>query len=397
MKKLLSLSVLVILCLFASATHADAAKKTPRQKLIERLAKIQKRGYMYGHQDDTFYGITWNWDDNRSDTYELVGDYPAVMGFDLGGIEVGDAKDLDSVPFSRIRDAVREQYERGGIITFSWHPRNPLLGTTAWIQNDTTAYNAAVENLCRMRQCNIAKQVIDPKTTVKSILPGGQCHEKFQQWMQRVAEFLTSLKDSRGNQIPLIFRPWHENNGSWFWWGQKLCSDEEYHQLWNMVQDYVNATPVTTNTKQSTPATTLGDYLVWSYSPNLQGNWTEDEWMKRYPGDDRIDLIGEDAYQWGTEADYQQQLDNDLRLITKIAADHGKLIAMTECGMQMSPVADWWQRVFKPIIDKYPVCYFLPWRNYEKDHFGASKDAKTADDFLQWSKQKNLLFVKDIK
>ncbi len=141
----------------------------------------------------------------------------------------------------------------------------------------------------------------------------------------------------------------------------------------------------------------LPDNIVWSYSPNLQGNWTEEEWLVRYPGDDRVDLIGEDAYQWGTEADFISQLTADLEIITKIAREHGKLIAMTECGYQMSPDATWWTRVFKPTIEKYPVCYFLPWRNWWKDHFGASKDAATADDFLLWSKDKQLLFLNDIK
>ena len=70
---------------------------------------------------------------------------------------------------------------------------------------------------------------------------------------------------------------------------------------------------------------------------------------------------------------------------------------MTECGYQNSPDATWWQRVFKPVIEKYPICYFLPWRNYAKEHFGASKDANTADDFKAWAKEKNFLFVKDVK
>ena len=119
--------------------------------------------------------------------------------------------------------------------------------------------------------------------------------------------------------------------------------------------------------------------------------------MARYPGDDRVDLIGEDAYQWGTEEDFKKGLDADLALITEIAKKHGKLIAMTECGYQNSPDATWWTRVFKPIVDKYPICYFLPWRNYKKEHFGAAKDLKTADDFLKLYQAKNTLFLKEIK
>lgn len=387
MKRILTLSIGV---LFLLGLPANAAKPLPRQQLINRMAKIQQKGYMYGHQDDPFYGITWEWDNDRSDTYELVGDYPGVMGFDLGGLEMGDAKNLDSVPFTRMRQEIIRQHERGGIVTISWHPRNPLLGTTAWIEKDITAYNEAVAALKKIGREDLATQIDDPRSTVKSILPGGKMADKYLVWLKRITDFLVMLKDKKGNQVPVIFRPWHENNGNWFWWGQANCSDADFHALWNLTQDYVNAVEVGNGL-------TLRDYIVWSYSPNLQGNWTEEKWMVRYPGDDRVDLIGEDAYQWGSEADFKTQLDADLALITKIAKEHGKLIAMTECGYQNSPDATWWQRVFKSIIEKYPVCYFLPWRNYSKEHFGASKDAKTADDFKEWAKGKKMLFVKGIR
>lgn len=374
-----------LLVCFICQTSVIMAKTsiTPAQQLIQRLTKIQTKGYMYGHQDDTFYGITWEWEFERSDTKDLVGDYPAVMGFDLGGIEVGDEKNLDSVPFTRIKEAICNQYRRGGIITISWHPRNPLLGTTSWIQNDTVAYNQAVDALNRIGQAELASQVVNPKFTCRSILPCGSEYNKFQLWLYRVTDFLLQLQDDNGNPIPFIFRPWHENNGSWFWWGQNLCSTDEFLQLWNMTQDFINAK--------------LPTNIVWAYSPNLQGNWTEEQWLERYPGDSRVDIIGEDAYQWGTEENFVQSITADLDLLSKIAKKHDKLLAITECGYANSPDATWWTRVFKPIIEKYTISYFLPWRNFSREHFGASKDAKTADDFKQWSAQKNFLFINDIK
>ena len=395
MKRLLTQSVVVLFLLVLVGAPASAAKPLPRQQLINRMAKIQQKGYMYGHQDDPFYGITWEWDNDRSDTYDLVGDYPGVMGFDLGGLEMGDEKNLDSVPFTRIREEIIRQHERGGIVTISWHPRNPLLGTTAWIEKDIKAYDEAVASLKKIGREDLVSQIDNPKHTVKSLLPGGKMADKFLLWLKRISDFLVTLKDKNGNQVPIIFRPWHENNGNWFWWGQANCSDGEFHALWDLTQDYINGVGVSANTQHPSP-NTLKDYIVWSYSPNLQGNWTEEKWMVRYPGDDRVDLIGEDAYQWGSEAAFKVQLDADLTLIAKIAKEHGKLIAMTECGYQNSPDATWWQRVFKPVIEKYPICYFLPWRNYSKEHFGASKDAKTADDFKAWAKGKKMLFVKDI-
>lgn len=331
--------------------------KTTAEYLADRLAALQKKGYMYGHQDDTFYGLTWEWDYDKSDILATVGDYPAVMGFDLGGIEVGDWKNLDSVPFSRIREEIIKHHQRGGIITISWHPRNPLTGGTAWDVTDTTV--------------------------VRSILPGGSQHQKFRLWMQRVSDFLKTLKNNDGQMIPVIFRPWHENNGSWFWWGQRLCSDEEFHGLWNMLQDFL--------------CNEGFDNLLWSYSPNLDGNWTTERFMARYPGNDRVMLIGEDAYQWGTEEDFVKQLTLDLDFISGFAKTNGKLFAMTECGYKNIPDATWWTRVLKPVMDKFALSYFLTWRNYKKEYFGPAPNQKSADDFRKLYDEKNTLFLRDIR
>lgn len=338
--------------------------ETQSEQLATRMAQLQQRGYMYGHQDDPMYGLTWKGtyagdsaELGRSDVLELVGDYPGVMGFDLGGIEMGDARNLDSVPFQRIHDELVAHVQRGGIVTLSWHPRNPLTGSNAWDVSDTTV--------------------------VRNCLPGGSVHEKFQTWMQRVGDFIETLKDDEGQPVPVVFRPWHENNGSWFWWGQKLCSDEEFHALWNMMQDYLRDERGFKN-------------LLWSYSPNLDGGWTEERFLQRYPGNDRVTLIGEDAYQWGTEEDFVKQLTADLDFLSVFAKRNGKLLAMTECGFKNTPDPTWWTRVLQPIMDRYPLCYFLTWRNYPKEYFGPSKDEPSGADFKKLYEAGNTLFLKDI-
>ena len=331
--------------------------KTTAAYLNDRLVALRKKGYMFGHQDDPFYGLQWEWEYDRSDILSTVGDYPAIMGFDLGGIEMDDAKNLDSVPFSRIREEILRHHQRGGIITISWHPRNPLTGGTAWDVTDSTV--------------------------VRSILPEGSQHQKFRLWMQRVSDFLKTLKDADGQMVPVIFRPWHENNGSWFWWGHDLCSDEEFLGLWCLLQDYLRSEGF--------------DNLLWSYSPNLYGDWTEERFLTRYPGDDRVSLIGEDAYQWGTEEDFVRQLTADLDFISGFARQHGKLFALTECGYKNIPDATWWTRVLKPIMDRYPLSYLLPWRNYKAEFFAPDPDQQSAADFRQFYAAKNTLFLKEVR
>ncbi len=347
---------LFLIVIMVACGKKEVKEKTVAEQLAERLQTLQQRGYMMGHQDDPFYGLTWEYQSDSSDVKNVCGDYPAVMGFDLGGIEMGDAKNLDSVPFTRIHDEIIAHHERGGIITISWHPRNPLTGGTAWDVADTTV--------------------------VASVLPGGSEFEKFQTWMKRVGDFLLTLKTKDGQPVPVIFRPWHENNGSWFWWGEKLCTDNEFHGLWALLQDELSSRGLTN--------------LLWSYSPNLDGGWNEERFLARYPGNERVTLIGEDAYQWGTEEEFKTALTSDLKFLSDFAQKNGKLLAMTECGMKNMPDSTWWTRVLKPIMDQYPISYFLLWRNYKEEYFGPAPSLPCAADFKKLYEAKNTLFLKDI-
>ena len=274
MKKIFAMAIATVTVVACTTTKKAEPVKTKAQQLLERLDTLRQKGIMYGHQDDPFYGLTWEYDKDSSDVKNVCGDWPAVMGFELGGIEMGDEKNLDSVPFTRMREEILNHYNRGGIITISWHPRNPV--TT--IEGGGNAGQKFPEGT--------AWDVSD-STIVKNVLEGGSRYDLFQTWMQRVSDFLASLKTADGEKIPFIFRPWHENSGSWFWWGEKLCTAEEYKALWNLLQDKLIADGF--------------DNLVWAYSPGCQDNLTADRLLDRYPGDDRVDMLGLDGYQWVPE------------------------------------------------------------------------------------------------
>ena len=337
--------------LYAAGSHASG-----REALLQRLRSLRTNGIMFGHQDDPFYGLGWKWDRGRSDVLAVAGDYPAVMGFELGGIEVGDAKSLDSVPFVRIREELLAHVRRGGIATISWHPRNPLTGGTAWDNKNAN--------------------------TVRSILPGGNQHQKFQTWMLRLSCFLRSLKDEQGRPVPFIFRPWHENSGGWFWWGKGLCSAEEYKALWRCLQDRLLADGLTN--------------IVWSWSPNY-GLKADD--LDSYPGDDRVDIIGLDAYQQSKdEQSFIRTLNKDLATLCEFAKGSDRLVALTECGYQNLPDPTWWTRVLKPQIEKFPLSYFLVWRNADhRQYFAPAPSTKDAPDFRKMVEDKRILMLKEIE
>jgi hypothetical protein len=319
------------------------------------------------------------------------------MGFDLGGIEMGDSKNLDSVPFDCIRQQAVAHHLRGGIVTISWHPRNPL---------------TALEHLGTWPEGS-AWEATDGAVT--AILPGGERHELFMTWLERVRTFLKSLRTENGDRIPFIFRPWHENNGAWFWWGNTHCTPEEYRALYALTQDYLTAkrsnsdSGLTAKRSNSDSGLTgeagLTSNVVWSYSPNLDGNMPEEKFLQWYPGDERIDLIGLDAYQWGTEEDFVRQTRADLDMLCTFAQQHNKLVALTECGFINVPDPTWWHRVLLPIIEEYSLSsdstkcglsYALVWRNAEKEHFGPVPNTESAENFRLFYASPRTLFLKEI-
>lgn len=353
-------SLLFVLIPFTGhAVDKKTQYATPQTCLLKQnLAKIALKGYMFGHQDDTNYGSNWSYIDGRSDVKDVSGDYPAVIGFDLGHLELDDSKNLDGVPFEKIRAEAVKQYLRGGVVTLSWHLNNPLTGKDAWDVSNSTV--------------------------VKSILPGGNKYDLFQGWLKRVAGFINGIKTPDGVKVPIIFRPWHENTGSWFWWGEKLCSVSEYKALWTMTVNSLRKYGV--------------DNVIYAFSPG--GGISEVQYMERYPGDDLIDIMGVDIYQYSTNEIYSKDVSDAFDFISKQAKKRHKIIAFTETGYQGIPYNEWWTKVLMPAIDKYPISYVLVWRNAwdKKDHYFAPfLGEKSASDFIRFYQSPKSLFARDLK
>ena len=307
---------------------------TPAEALINRLkADVEAGKIMYGHQDDLMYGHSWKLEDAasefvKSDIHGVCGKYPAVYGMDLGGIEVGWEANLDKNDFDNMRASAVAHHERGGVVTFSWHPRNPLTGGDAWD--------------------------VSSKEVVASILPGGEKHELFMGWLSNAADFLGSIRTADGQAVPVVWRPWHEHTGSWFWWGQDLCTTEQYKALWQMTYDYM--------------VKDRGlDNLVWAYSPGA-GGITPELFAERYPGDEIIDMVGFDCYQYSTDEVYIKEMKHALDVMSAFNEGRGKIMAVTETGYEGIPNARWWTDVLYQAVKDYPVSYVLTWRNACDDH-----------------------------
>ncbi len=329
------------------------------EQMLATLKALPEHGvFMFGHHDDPMYGIGWNGDAQRSDVKSVCGDWPAVMSFDLGHLELGNDNNLDGVPFDRIRQESVAQYMRGGMVSFSWHADNPLTGKDAWDVSDSTV--------------------------VRSVLPGGKNHDKFIVWLDRVADFFNSIKTQDGVKVPVLFRPWHEHTGSWFWWGQALCTDEEYDALWQMTYKRMREKGA--------------DQLLWAYSPGIEPKDSA-EYMRRWPGDGIVDVIGVDAYQHEDRQAYIDNLDRLLRIMTDVSKAHGKAMAVTETGYESIPDSVWWTKTLMPVIGKYPISYVLVWRNAhnKSGHFYAPYPGHASEaDFKAFYNDRRTLFAGDM-
>ena len=331
--------------------------------LATKLASLADSGkVMYGHQDDLSYGHSWkveDWENDdlkRSDIKDVSGEYPSVIGFDLGGIELGNKENLDGVPFGLIRKATLKHIARGGAVTYSWHLRNPLTGGDSWD--------------------------ISSDKVVASVLEGGEKHEEFLVWLDRLAEFLNSL-----NGAPVIFRPWHENIGSWFWWGGNLCSADQYKALYRLTKERLEAKEVKN--------------LLWCYSPN--GLISAEDYLSRYPGDESVDILGTDIYEYvgqdGLEAAgerYVTQVRQMLSTLEAISKERGKLMCLSETGLEGLVDPTWWTDRLYPAIKGFPITYVLTWRNaHDKPgHFyGPWKGFENEDDFKTFSEKEDIVML----
>ena len=345
-----------LLILASCAGSAGTQDMTPADALISRLyTQVEAGKIMYGHQDDLMYGHSWKLEDAtsefvKSDIHGVCGKYPAVYGMDLGGIEVGWEANLDKNDFDNMRASAVAHHERGGVVTFSWHPRNPLTGGDAWD--------------------------VSSKEVVASILPGGEKHEFFMGWLSNAADFLGSIKTADGQTVPVVWRPWHEHTGSWFWWGQDLCTTEQYKALWQMTYDYM--------VKERGL-----DNLVWAYSPGA-GGITPELFAERYPGDEIIDMVGFDCYQYSTDEVYIKEMKHALDVMSAFNEGRGKIMAVTETGYEGIPNASWWTDVLYQAVKDYPVSYVLTWRNACDDHmqhhfYGPYPGHLSAENFKEFA------------
>ncbi|HUF11456.1 MAG TPA: glycosyl hydrolase [Rhodothermales bacterium] len=341
---------------------ADPEANLPTKALFHNLKRLAPEATMFGHHDDLAYGVTWRDEPGRSDVREASGSYPAVYGWDatwLFNRRQSDQPDPDGA--AKLRTWILEGYGRGGVATMCWHMPNPVTLTHAW---DTTR-------------------------AVFALLPGGSHHDSYKARLDVLADFFKSLRTQvSGAAVPVIFRPFHEHSGSWFWWGRRHSSVDEFVSLWRFTVEYLRDVKGVDN-------------LLYSYSTDVFDS--KEDYLERYPGDEYIDVLGFDDYHSIKTLETSDVFSRRLRMIVEMARERDKVAALTETGVEAVPDSTWWTNVFLRGIEADSVgkgiSFALVWRNAvdREGHFYAPYPGHpSVPDFVKFRNHPAILFEDEL-
>jgi mannan endo-1,4-beta-mannosidase len=337
---------------------ANATKETVA--LFYNLKKLAKTKVAIGQQDafNSFYQDAAG----DSDIKKNTGYDPAVLGSDFMFItDKNNNNQADNWFYQqelKITNDVKSAYAKGIINTFCWHLREP--------NNEDSFYAADMTS--------------EQKTTAfKSILPGGANHEWYKKKLDKVASVVLNLKGTNGELIPIIFRPFHEFDGSWFWWGATFCTAEEYKTAYQFTVDYLKNTKGVHN-------------ILYAFSPD-NSYTTEANYLSRYPGDKYVDVLGIDNY-----GDFDNQgsagaikANSKLKIISDVAKTKVKIAALTETGYQVTstklPITDWFSTYLYSALtsNNIEVSYVLFWNNTKDGYYVPNGSVSNAADFKTFS------------
>ena len=215
------------------------------QRLFSWMCEIYGKKIITGQNcDGGMYGM-----ENQAIWRATNGAYPALLGLDM--IEYSPSR-VERGATGKSVDYALEYWEKGGIVTFCWHwnAPSPYLKGERWYSGFYTEYTTF--NL---------KKVMNGED------PEG--YELLIRDLDAIAAQLGRLRDAG---VPVLWRPLHEASGGWFWWG--ASGSEAYKWLWNlMFEKFTNEYKL--------------NNLIWVW------NGQNPDW---YPGDETVDIIGEDIY-----------------------------------------------------------------------------------------------------
>lgn len=256
------------------------------QKVYRYICSLGTTGTLTAQQESTWMGST---EYEMDHIFRCSGKLPAIRGLDFMHED-----------FHGVVERAMDWWRRGGLVTVCWHTGADFVGE--W----THSMQTAVEDWD------------------KTLTPGNPAHEAFLQAMDRGAKALLRLQEAG---VPVLWRPFHEFDGKWFWWGKG--GSENFVKLWRLMYDRYTCHWGLNN-------------LIWVLGYSHVGQ----DHAAWYPGDEYVDVIGPDSYEGGAQNGLYQKV---------AAVTRTKPFCFHECGT--NPTADQ--------LKTTPWAWFMTWHtNY---------------------------------
>lgn len=185
----------------------------------------------------------------------ITGKYPAIWGGEFGFSD--EHHDTDNIKYRPwLLQEILKQHAAGAIITMTYHQAMPTIG----------------------EPCDFAKGVqgkLSAEEYKDLLTPGTKIYNTWLGMIDKLADMFDTLQSKK---IPILFRPYHEMNGGWFWWsGQK--GDSNYIKLYKQLYNHLTVTRKLNN-------------IIWVWSPSDPSKGL----IEYYPGSEYVDVVGCDIY-----------------------------------------------------------------------------------------------------
>ncbi len=279
--KFLGIIGIVLVGIWGQAAHSAHPPVNPNatpeaRAVLQYFYEISGKGIVAG-----VHGQNWDPDNMFDLVKDETGKYP---GFYSGDFRYG--KDLENRR-RLVVDEMKEKWHQDKVIcSLMWHSTRPL-------DPETEGWS------------NVQSDGLTADETEKLLTPGTAWHTAWMGKLDGIAEYLKELQDEN---IPILWRPFHEMNGGWFWWGKNPRFDEMWIQMYERF----------TNHHQL-------NNLLWVWSANCVV-YGAGELHDYYPGHDYVDILAEDIYA-NKSYDWEQYFYDDLLELAE-----GRPISMGEVG-----------------------------------------------------------------
>jgi mannan endo-1,4-beta-mannosidase len=245
---------------------------------------------------------------------KYIGETPVIYSTDWGFAKEDDKDSYLARP-AIVKEAIR-QHQLGSIITICWHAVPPTAKEPVTFQPVPGIKPAALESVQGQLTDQQFRDILTPGTAL------------YKSWCAQVDSVAFYLKKLRDAHVPVLWRPYHEMNGSWFWWGGrtgKYSTQALYRQIFNRLVKYHKL-----------------NNLIWVWSVDRPTR-PEMQFSNYYPGNDYLDILALDVY----GSDFNQKYYDGL-----LALSNGKPITLGEVGNP--PVRE--------ILTSQPKwCYWVIW------------------------------------